>query len=326
MDNHLVTCGFATFNSEKTIIRALISALNQDYKNIELLIVDDNSTDNTIKKIESFLSNKNIMYKIIKHQENLGVAQSRNTLLKYANGEFLAFFDSDDVSYKRRISKQISLIEEFEIKYSKQYKPKMHSPICYSDREIFFKNNNKIYCKAMFIKKEDFELKKELIGSLLFCNPFPSSSEPGSTATCMLCARKKTLKILNGFNPSLRRYEDLDLAIRALNNNIPLCRIDEPLVKQFYTEDNYKKNEYRYELRLIYLHSSFLKNCGLYKFAIYYVKLKKNILSFNIKKSLYYFILIFLENPKLFFKKLNSSLRTIFFTLEKEFIKKSLRN
>ncbi len=321
MDHHLVTCGFATFNSEKTILRALVSALNQDYKNIELLIVDDHSTDNTIKKIESFLSNKNITYKIIKHKKNLGVAQSRNTLLKNANGEFLAFFDSDDVSCEGRISKQISLIKEFEIKYSKQYEAKIYSPICYSDREIIFKNKKKLYCKAMYIKKEDYELKEELIGSLLFCNPFPNSSEPGSTATCMLCARKKTLEILNGFNPCLRRYEDLDLAIRAITNKIPLCRIDEPLVRQFYTEEDYKKNEYRYEIRLIYLHSNFLKHFGLYKFAIYYVNFKKNILSFNIKKSLFYLILLCFENPKLIFKKLNSALRTIFFTLKKEFIK-----
>ena len=55
MVDELVTCGFTTFNSEKTIERALLSAIEQDYKNIELLIVDDNSSDLTIERIDSCL-------------------------------------------------------------------------------------------------------------------------------------------------------------------------------------------------------------------------------------------------------------------------------
>ena len=101
----LVTCGFTTFNSEKTIKKALISAIEQDYKNIEIIIVDDNSSDSTLEEVSTFFCTKNIKYKVIKHNENLGVAQARNSLLKNANGEFLAFFDSDDVSSKDRISK-----------------------------------------------------------------------------------------------------------------------------------------------------------------------------------------------------------------------------
>ena len=59
MEMPLVTCGFTTFNSENTIEKALNSALKQDYKNIEILIVDDNSVDLTVEKIYSFLSQKN---------------------------------------------------------------------------------------------------------------------------------------------------------------------------------------------------------------------------------------------------------------------------
>ncbi len=82
MSDILVTCGFTTFNSEKTINLALKSALEQDYKDIEILIVDDNSSDSTINKIHSFLSQKEINYRLIKHSSNLGVAEARNSLLK----------------------------------------------------------------------------------------------------------------------------------------------------------------------------------------------------------------------------------------------------
>ena len=96
MKEELVTCGFTTFNSEDTILRALESAMNQDYKNIEFLVVDDCSEDSTLEKLDNFFSKKDVSYKIIRHTSNLGVAQARNTLLKNTNGEFLAFFDGDD--------------------------------------------------------------------------------------------------------------------------------------------------------------------------------------------------------------------------------------
>ena len=84
MSIDLVTCGFTTYNAEKTIRRALLSAYNQTYNNIEIIVVDDKSTDNTLIKLKEVLYNSPYPYKIIKHKENLGVAASRNSILKYA--------------------------------------------------------------------------------------------------------------------------------------------------------------------------------------------------------------------------------------------------
>ncbi len=316
MSKDLVTCGFTTFNSENTIEMALLSAIEQDYENIELLIVDDNSIDFTIQRISSFLSKKRIKYRLIKHNSNLGVAEARNTILKNAAGEFVAFFDSDDFSIKNRISKQVSSIKYYEDKFSVKDKTTNYSPLCYCDREIYFKNNKKIYCKAMCITKDDYKFKDQIIGSLLFCNPFPKSSVSGSTATCMLCARKKTLNLLDGFDSTLRRYEDLDLAIRSIMKNIPLFKVDQPLVKQFYTFSNYKKNDFKYELKLIYNHRHWLSRKKLYSFAIYFSNFKRNFLQFNIKKLIYYFLLLLKNNPYLFFRKIFSTFNTLFFTLK----------
>ena len=317
MSGLLVTCGFTTFNSEKTINLALNSALEQDYKNIEILIVDDNSSDSTINKIHFFLSQKEINYRVIKHSSNLGVAEARNTLLTNAKGEFLAFFDSDDISYANRVSHQVSRIKEFEIKYLRKNSSEYSSPLCYCDREIFFENKTKIYCKAMNINFFDFsKFSEKIISSLLFCNSFPKNSDTGSTATCMLCARIKTLKALNGFNPFLRRYEDLDLTIRAIMQEIPICKINKVLVKQYYKNREYKKNEYIYERRLIYVHRNWLKRKKLYKPAFYFVSLKKNILNFKIRKSLYYFFVLFIHNPQILFKRIISSFNTLFFTIK----------
>ncbi|EEE40504.1 glycosyltransferase family 2 protein [Prochlorococcus marinus] len=326
METPLVTCGFTTFNSENTIKKALTSALKQDYKNIEILIVDDNSVDLTVENIYSLLSTKNISFKVIKHCSNLGVAQARNTLLKNANGEFLAFFDSDDYSLENRISEQLNHILLYEKHNFNKGEKCTFSPLCYCDREIIFNSNKKIYCKAMKISKTDYQYKEQIIGSLLFCDPFPNSSETGSTATCMLLARTKVLRALNGFNPVLRRYEDLDLAIKAVIKNIPISKINKSLVKQYYKDANYKKNEFRYEIRLIYQYKTWLMKRGLYRFAFYFINLKNNFLNLNLKNFIYYLFLIIIENPFLFCKRIISSFNTFLFSLKIKFIKNYLND
>ena len=100
-DNDLVSIIIPCFNSEKTIQRTIVSVLNQSYKNIEVVIVDDGSIDNTSKVINKF---NDYRIKYI-HQKNLGVSQARNNGLSKANGEYIAFLDSDDVYYEDFVGK-----------------------------------------------------------------------------------------------------------------------------------------------------------------------------------------------------------------------------
>ena len=321
MNNNLVTIGFTTYNSQDTIIRALNSALNQDYENIELLIVDDNSSDLTLEKIHSKLSKQNFKYRIIKHNLNLGVAAARNTLLKNAKGEFIAFFDSDDISYKDRISKQINKIKNFEKCSLNLNKNISISPLCYSNRKIIFDKSNKLFCKAMFINDHDYKFKNKIIGALLFSDTFPRMSKQGSTATCTLCARVKTLKLLDYFNPKLRRYEDLDLAIKAIKNDVPLCSINECLIDQYYYKRNYKKNDHNYALELIKQHKSWLLDNQSYKFAKYYILFRNSFLNLNLFNAFFFLYLLLKERPILLIKKILSSIDTLFFSIKFKIIK-----
>ena len=94
------------YNCEKYIRDTLISVQNQDYKNWELLIINDASTDNTLAEIEPFAA-KDSRIKVISHQVNKGVAAARNTGISQAKGRFLAFIDSDDLWGKEKLSRQI---------------------------------------------------------------------------------------------------------------------------------------------------------------------------------------------------------------------------
>ena len=101
-----VTIGIPVFNVENYIERTMKSALAQSYPNIEFLVVDDGSTDDSVNIVEGFLDSnprgKDI--NIIRLSENHGPSYARNQIIKHAQGEFLFFMDSDDVIREDTIS------------------------------------------------------------------------------------------------------------------------------------------------------------------------------------------------------------------------------
>ena len=85
--------------------------LAQTYKNIEIIIIDDASTDNSYMKIEKMImNNENIRY--YRQPKNMGVAAARNRGIKLANGQYIAFLDSDDLWKQDKLEKQVKIICE----------------------------------------------------------------------------------------------------------------------------------------------------------------------------------------------------------------------
>ena len=108
MKQELVTCAFSTYNCFETLEKAIYSAFNQTYKNIEILVVDDNSTDNTKELIRKLAKKSNVPFRSIFNNKNIGIGAVRNVLVENSNGNFIAFFDDDDFSCSNRILEQIS--------------------------------------------------------------------------------------------------------------------------------------------------------------------------------------------------------------------------
>ena len=95
MENYLVSVIIPCYNSEKYLDRCLESVTNQTYKKLDIILVDDGSTDNTSSLCDSWAEKDDRIS--VFHIKNSGVANARNLALKYAKGEFIAFVDSDDV-------------------------------------------------------------------------------------------------------------------------------------------------------------------------------------------------------------------------------------
>ena len=96
-----------TYNAQSTIIRVIESVLNQKFSNLEILIVDDKSTDKTVKTVKKIFPNLSI----IELPENLGVANARNEGIRLSRGKYIAFLDSDDLWNEEKLLYQITFME-----------------------------------------------------------------------------------------------------------------------------------------------------------------------------------------------------------------------
>ena len=114
---NLVTIIMPCYNSENYIEDTIKSVLAQKYKEWELIIVDDFSTDNSVKIIENLINNDKRI-KLIKSKNNRGAGHSRNKAIKIAEGEYYAFLDSDDLWYPNKLDNQITFMKNNKIAFS----------------------------------------------------------------------------------------------------------------------------------------------------------------------------------------------------------------
>lgn len=97
----LITFVVTSFNYEKYVLKTLESIKNQTYENIEIIVVDDKSSDNSVEIVKKFAEkNKNLPIQLIEPPENKGQMAAIQTGLKNANGVFISFVDSDDILVK----------------------------------------------------------------------------------------------------------------------------------------------------------------------------------------------------------------------------------
>jgi len=105
----LVSIVMPSYNSEKYIVNAVNSVLQQTYKNWELLIVDDCSSDRTVEIISEFADDR---IRLFENEVNSGAAISRNRALREAMGRWIAFLDSDDAWHPEKLERQLSFMRE----------------------------------------------------------------------------------------------------------------------------------------------------------------------------------------------------------------------
>lgn len=112
MEEKKVSIIIPVYNSEETLKKCIESVINQTYKNIEILVINDGSKDKSLKIINEY-KNKDKRIKII-NQENKGVSGARNTGINNATGDYITFIDSDDYIKPNLVKDTIKIFKEYE--------------------------------------------------------------------------------------------------------------------------------------------------------------------------------------------------------------------
>lgn len=190
-DNILITIITVCYNSEKTIKDTIESVLNQTYTNIEYILVDGNSTDNTVEIIKSYekeAKQKGIIYKWISEPDK-GIADAWNKGVEMSSGDIIGILNSDDWYENDSVEKAVEClnIEEAEISYG--------------------------ICKRFSEKKEFLETIDKIF------NPKLKSLTFGfSHTTCF--KTKKVYETIGKFDENFKIALDIDFLLRAYNNGI----------------------------------------------------------------------------------------------------------
>ena len=101
-----------SYNHGKTIFEAINSVCKQSYENLELIIVDDASTDNSVEIIKKYIKNSKLNIMLIVNTKNSGVCKTLNTGLKNSSGDIVAILASDDLMMPNRLNVEVKFFEE----------------------------------------------------------------------------------------------------------------------------------------------------------------------------------------------------------------------
>ncbi len=220
MTNPLVSVIIPTYNRTQYICEAVDSVLAQTYRNIEVIVVDDGSTDNT----EEILSQYDSKIKYV-FQNNAGPSAARNNGIKQARGDLLAFLDSDDIWFPEKLERQIQLMKQS-------------------------RNTGLVSCGSYIINvsgeitaspiiKKNHENKKLFLKELMVHNVV---SGGGSAALI----KKKCFEELGLFSENLWIGEDWDMWIR-IAKHYDIRFVEEPLIKCRAHGNNLHANTSRIE-------------------------------------------------------------------------------
>lgn len=197
-----------SFNHEKYIYECVTSALNQNYNNLEVIVVDDGSTDSTLEILRGFGSKIELVV-----QQNQGQATARNTGIKLAQGSLISFLDSDDAFVPGKISLQVQ-----------KFAGDNTLDLIYTDYTIV-NENSKVIRDVKCPAPDQTDMARAMLAGNFICN-----------GTVML--RRECFYALGYFDESIGPVADGDMWLRLLANKYKFGHLPFSLLKYRIHSDN----------------------------------------------------------------------------------------
>lgn len=221
MMDHKISVIMGIYNCAETLPEAIDSILAQTYTNWNMILCDDGSKDNTYDVARRYQEKYPDRMILLKNEENKGLNHTLNRCLQYADGDFIARMDGDDVSLPRRFEKEVQALEkhpEYAI---------VSMPMVYFDA-----NGEWGYGKA-----NPYPMKKDFLYGTPFCH-----------APCMV--RREAYESVRGYtdDPKYLRVEDYDLWIKMYAAGYQGMNLTEPLYCMRDDRDAVARRKFRYRI------------------------------------------------------------------------------
>lgn len=210
MISPLVSVIVPAYNRAATIARCIDSVLNQTYRPIEVIIVDDGSTDQTVEVIQSYGDQVKLIC-----QPNGGPSSARNTGVAKSKGEIVSFLDSDDTWKPEKLERQVLLM----VRGGPQV------PCCICNAALISEDGSSM--NSFEVSGVECEITEGY-----WLNPAPIIATRFVLFNQVVSIRREAFESIGGFNESMRLLEDHDLAFR-LSLLGPWAFISEPLVEKY---------------------------------------------------------------------------------------------
>ena len=204
----LVSVVIPTYNRAKVIERALVTAFAQTYRNLEIIIIDDGSKDNTEATLAPYMDRIRYLY-----QENQGASAARNRGIREAKGKYIAFLDSDDEWLPVKLERQIALLEA---------QPDLTFVACLGTDE-----------KRTYSGYEDHD--KQFLKFIL---------EPFTQNMTRYVVRRDCFEKYGYFDTSIQGPEDWELWLRLLQQGCRFGYVPEPLMSYISSDDSISSRPY----------------------------------------------------------------------------------
>lgn len=292
----LITIGICCYNSEDTVKRAVHSALNQDWENFEVIIVDDGSSDNTAQI--AFDSIQGVPYaRLIRHAQNKRFPGALNTVINNAKGEFIAIFDDDDESLPHRLTTQYKTI----VRYEKKTGAKLVA--CWGSGVRRYPNGYEVKLEAIGSKPKN-PVGETIIDFLLYFGKTKGVFYGAGTPSCSLMTRKSTYIAVGLYDESMIRSEDADFSIRLAKAGGHFIGCPENVFIQYSTGGAEKRAEVMYQsyLNVMEKHRDYLISKNRYDYALLWNKLRLHHFSKQKSKAIYTLGKLFAKHPLLTWK------------------------
>ena len=229
---HLVSVIIPAHNRAETIRRSLESVRKQSFQDFEIIVVDDGSSDNTASVVQSFAEDR---IRLLRHETNLGAGPARNTGMQAAEGQYLAWLDSDDEWFPNKLQVQIDAMRQASSDYRASY----------TAYEIVQRGVSKTYFSP------ESDLKRLYLGS---------DKAPGST----LLFERELLEEIGLLDTSLRRFEDWDWLLRYCRK-YRLLGVNRPLSRIYYSPGRSAATVESSTLAFVSKHSEYLRQYGIFR-------------------------------------------------------------